>query len=111
MAELTSGQSPTMVVGQVSLVPWEQPNKITNYLPNLNFANVVKQQSCLSTIQFKTVTLFHGEPYLKWSEAEVAAMNIVENLQHAVLHIYFEPKSKNIFITWRNFCFWNRIAT
>lgn len=36
-------------------------------------------------IPLKPVTLVHGEPYIKWSKEEVAAMDVVGNLQHAVV--------------------------
>ncbi|KAG5571228.1 hypothetical protein H5410_060994 [Solanum commersonii] len=39
----------------------------------------------LRKIPLKPVTLQHGEPYIKWSEEEVAAMDVVGNLQHVVV--------------------------
>lgn len=59
----------------------------------MNYANLLKPKTLnvptrlidLPMIPFKPVTLLHGEPYIKWSEEEVAAMDVVENLQHVVV--------------------------
>ncbi|MCD7468800.1 hypothetical protein HAX54_007289 [Datura stramonium] len=95
MVDLASGQSPTVVVGQITSLPIKQAITVKEFIPNLSFTNAVKKQSCLPrkpmnlpTIQFKCVTLLHGEPYLKISEAEVEAMDIIQNLQHAVVEIF-----------------------
>ncbi|MCD7467972.1 hypothetical protein HAX54_005694 [Datura stramonium] len=41
----------------------------------------------LPKILMKLITMLHGERYLKWSEAEVKTMNVIENLQHTVDHM------------------------
>jgi len=40
------------------------------------------------TSAIKVVSLLHGEPHLKWSKFEVAKMNIIENLQHAIVEFF-----------------------
>ncbi|MCD9642470.1 hypothetical protein HAX54_029307 [Datura stramonium] len=42
--------------------------------------------------------MLHGEPYLKWSESEVEAMNMIKNLQHAVVKkfSYNRPKLEEL---------------
>lgn len=37
------------------------------------------------SIPVKPVTLLHGEPYIRWTESEVKKMDIMENLQYAIV--------------------------
>lgn len=36
-------------------------------------------------IPFKPIIVLLGEQYIKWSESEVVAIDIIENLQHVVV--------------------------
>lgn len=55
----------------------------------LNFMNTIKQceakVECVEAIPRKPVQLIDGFPRIKWTEAEVCCMNIIENLQYVVI--------------------------
>ncbi|MCD7457736.1 hypothetical protein HAX54_036009, partial [Datura stramonium] len=80
----------SMAIGQTSAM-YDQsaiPTSPTNHPPHLNYAYIFKPQNNSPqpkhSIPVKPVSLLHGEPYIRWTEAEVEKMNIIENLQHAV---------------------------
>lgn len=39
----------------------------------------------LPLIAIKPITMLHVKPYIKWSESEVDQMDVIENLQHAIV--------------------------
>lgn len=39
----------------------------------------------VAPIPIKSVTFLHGQPLIKWTEAEVTRMNIIEGLQYAII--------------------------
>ncbi|KAH0748041.1 hypothetical protein KY290_027273 [Solanum tuberosum] len=94
---MAGGQPPT-VVGTPSLSHSNtefsplNPNIATNIVnPTpypINFANTVKPNTpnnLADPIPMKPITFIHGEPRIIWTTDEVERMNILENLQYAVV--------------------------
>ncbi|MCD7465137.1 hypothetical protein HAX54_000679 [Datura stramonium] len=94
MANTATGQPFTAMVGQSPLAaPSKIPisNDSTSYnvfdyskILKLDLMNKVNPRPNLPSITMKPITMLHGELYLKWSESEVVAMNVIENLQHVL---------------------------
>ncbi|KAG5615853.1 hypothetical protein H5410_015677 [Solanum commersonii] len=91
MAMMVVGQA-TEVAGQQFTSPTTPENTNTSVMPYANHLKPValnpnhqNQVKPIPSILIKPVTFLHGEPYIKWTEAEVARMDVIGNLQHAVV--------------------------
>ncbi|KAK6796437.1 hypothetical protein RDI58_004138 [Solanum bulbocastanum] len=71
------GETPLPTAGKVHYATLLKPVSM-----NMSNKNPLKPTP---TIPIKPVTMLHGEPYIKWTEEEVAHMDVIENLQHAVV--------------------------
>ncbi|KAH0709069.1 hypothetical protein KY284_010496 [Solanum tuberosum] len=60
-----------------------------NNKPKLSFIDIMRQGDCLRTnveaVPCKPVQIVDGIPRIKWTEEEVKRMNIMENLEYAVV--------------------------
>lgn len=59
--------------------------RLDYYSKLLNITHLIMWNRALKIIAVKSITMLHGEQFIKWSETKVATMNNIKNLQHAIV--------------------------
>lgn len=82
-------------------LPPLNPQTTTNPKPHnsqpLNYTNILKPNALkaamhatsstnsIAPIPLNLVTFLHGQPFIKWTEAEVSRINVIEGIQYAIV--------------------------